>query len=252
MITITVKLEFESHAYNEVLSLFLYLPEKLRPVYFCEDDKGKRIQDNLIENHDKFWAFVDENPQGFALRGMKGTNLEYSIDSSRTKTFASFNELKVSPELAQVFLEHMSGAKPLFAFAGLWDEYAYRNQAFIENDILAKINISSVSACIGRDLNKYIQGLYWLTPTLIPDTLLRRHNVPLQTLLDVALTYKILPGNLHLFKFYGTPQEWEIRKDKMDQLYDSLPGVFNMGKVKPSLMEFKTRDELDKNLSQWR
>ena len=136
-------------------------------------------------------------------------------------------ELDVDPSLARTFLERMAATAPVFGYAYTWEELRYRNGIFVEID---GGKGGSSRGFNGRDISKYVPGLYWLT--LLPEAFAKRHGVPLDEVAEVALEHADLGAGQHLFRFYDRPEDWRERADVVDGLCARLPGIFDIHHVR--------------------
>ena len=142
------------------------------------------------------------------------------------------------------FMERMAALKPVFGFASAWDEYRHRNQLDV------RLRIVRIQAFVGKDLTKYIPGVYWFT--LLPDALTERHGVPLAKLEAAALEHVALGGGQRLFRFHDHPGAWRGRADELDGLCAALPGIFNIADVRARLVGVTEEKEFDAIVDPWR
>lgn len=167
----------------------------------------------------------------------------YDIGLAGNKPIICNCFLDVEPDLAKRFLLHMVAAQPTFGFACTPEEREYRNR------VIVKQGINTIESWVGRDYQKYVPGFYWLT--LLPDVLAKKHGVSLSEVEKVAQEHMELEGGQHLFRFYERPEDWQST-DKVAKLCASLPGVFDVGKVKPQAEAAKNFLELDEMLGDWK
>jgi hypothetical protein len=152
--------------------------------------------------------------------------------------------IDVDPALVQEFMAEMAGLNPIFGSACMQEERYQRNRVTTRLD--AK---TTVESWVGRDTQKYVPGFYWLT--LLPDALAKQHDVPLSEVKKVAQEHLELEGGQHLFRFYERPEDWQM-KSTVIELCASLPGVFNVEKVKAQLPTVKNFLELNSMLRDWK
>lgn len=153
----------------------------------------------------------------------KGAN--YLVRSPGDGAVECTCEFKTDPPLVQAFMKQMATLAPIFGYACAWGEYLHRNQ------IIVKLRTGTLEATLGRDLSKYMPGLYWLT--LLSQSL--SHRVPLAELQTAAIEDIALGGGMRIFRFHDHPTEWRERADTLDALCDRLPGVFSIGAVRREL-----------------
>jgi hypothetical protein len=100
-----------------------------------------------------------------------------------------------------------------------------------------------------RDSQKYVPGLYWLT--LLSDALVAKHGVPLSEVAQIALEHIELEDGQHLFRFYDRPEEWRSASN-VTKLIRTLPGIFDVEKVKPQLETAETFVDLNAVVRNWK
>lgn len=224
---------------GQVVMAFSTLPSSLRPIYFSHEEKVSSPGDRL-EDQKRLSAFVKKSSSGFFLLG-KGVT--YSIRIAVGKQLICDCFIDVEPERAKQFLVHMALAQPLFGFACSPDEREHRNR------VTTQQGSSVVESWVGRDTEKYVPGFYWLT--LLSDALAARHRISLTAVERVAREHTVLPGGQHLFCFYDSPEDWRKSPAVMD-LCASLPGVFDIAKLKSQLAVAKNFIELNSMLRDWK
>lgn len=264
---IKAKLYFEKSvdpgALTEKLKI---LPEPIRPVYFAEDE-GKIIKANWLDDEARFRAFLKDNPAGFFLYSENQTCFDFTATSGAGSNYSDMSLWLADglpSELAATFFKCLVKQKPVFGFAcsdpervpdasgsyiisheDVASEYDHRNTYFIT---LGKNNIESG---IGRKLDKYISGVYWLT--LLSDGLLAKHGVKLADLATEAMTNETLgDGSLHLLKFFEKPEDWKENADRLDDLCERIGGVFSRRSVEKAVVGITNYQEYDEAIAQWR
>jgi dTDP-glucose pyrophosphorylase len=66
-----------------------------------------------------------------------------------------------------------------------------------------------------------------------------------------VLEHVELDGHQHLFRFYEKPEDWRSA-NALAGLYSSLPGVFDVDKIRPALETTKTYWELNAIADNWK
>lgn len=234
---IQAKLEFNSDSFDNVLAAFLGLPDGLRPDRYSsnENARGRPISDR-----EKFFAFVDNETLGFFL---KGQNIIYDLHRGKPSILCN-SFMDVEPRLMEQFLISMASENPYFGYACATEELYYRNR------IITVLNKKTTAeSWVGRNINRYLPGLYWLT--LLPQWLADKHHIPVEKLHEAALEHIHLPGHQNLFKFYDRPENWEHHKDRIDQLCRSIPGIFDVKKPRHLTEGVRNVRELDNALKDW-
>lgn len=231
-------LEFEG-AIDGVMAAFADLPSPFRPVQFSHEEKLGSNADR-IDDQKRFAAFVAKSESGFFLLG---PGVIYSIRIAPGKPLICDCFLDVEPEVAELFLERMSQANPIFGFACAPGERERRNRFTTQQ------GVSTIESWVGRDTQKYVPGFYWLT--LLPDVLAAHHGVPLSAVEAVAEGHIELQDGQHLFRFYKRPEDWQATA-AVENLCASLPGVFDIERVRPQLSAAKNFLELNSMLREWK
>lgn len=235
---IEVGLEFED-SIERVMATFASLPAPLRPTHFSHKETISRDAD-CIDDQKRFSVFLAKSKSGFFLLGSQVT---YSIRVALGKPLVCDCFIDVAPVLAKQFLEHMSKAKPCFGFACAPSEREHRNR------VTAQQGANTIESWVGRNTQKYVPGFYWLT--LLPDALAEQHGIPLSSVEQVAHEHVELEGGQHLFRFYERPEDWQTTNAVVD-LCASLPGVFNIEKIRSRLSGVESFLELNSKLQEWK
>jgi len=238
-------LEFQSADLRSIVAMFCALPEGLRPTHHSlgEDEAGEPILDT-----EKFLDSLLGAGLGPFLKGPRVTYdigfFDGLVGSERVKSNSIICNcfLEVEPSLAKKFLAHMAVAQPIFGFACMQEERYRRNR------VTTKQGVNTIESWVGRDTQKYVPGFYWLT--LLSEALAKKHGVPLSAVEKVAHEHIKIEGQ-HLFRFYERPEDWQATS-AVAELCASLPGVFDVEKVKPQLSTAKNFLDLDAMLKNWK
>lgn len=233
---ITVELTFLPSAKRRVLQSFLTLPEELRPTHRSagENDIGTSIGDP-----DRSCDDMEKSGSGFFLKRSHAT---YDLIFAGDRPIVCNCFLDLKPSLVEILLIHMAGLHPIFGFACAWDELERRNRVTI------KQGVNTIESWVGRNTQKYIPGLYWLT--LLPGALAKKHGISLTTIEQAALEHTVLEDDQHLFRFYERPEDWRSSQS-VEELSSASPGIFNVDKIKPALMTAKNFSDLGAMLRKW-
>ena len=153
---------------DRVIKAFTTLPPLLRPIHFSHEEHVGTASD-LIDDEKRFAAFVAKSKSGYFLLGQLVT---YSIRIAVGRPVVCDCFIDVEPELAKEFLVHMAAAQPLFGFACAPEERTHRNR------VTTRQGANTIESWVGRDTERYVPGLYWLT--LLPELLAVKHRVSLR------------------------------------------------------------------------
>lgn len=239
-------LEFQSTDLRSIVATFCTLPEKLRPTRHSlgEDEVGEPILDT-----EKFLdSLVGTGLDPF----LSGACVKYDIgyfdgfvgsEQIRSNSITCNCFLEVEPSFAKKFLMHMASVHPIFGFACAPDERVRRNR------VTVKQGVNTIESWVGRDTQKYVPGFYWLT--LLPEALAEKYGVPLSAVEKNAKEHIDLKGGQHIFRFYERPEDWQATS-VVAELCASLPGVFDVEKVKPQLSAAKNFLDLNAVLRNWK
>lgn len=237
---IWAKMEFGSgtKVLRDVVAALCALPEPLRVTGHCEgEDEAARPIGDVAE----FLASLSSDRLVPILRAKRA---DYVISGTGHRPVKCLCELKVEPSLATGFMERMAAAlAPVFGFASTWEEYERRNHLDV------RLRAFREQQFIGRDLSKFVPGLYWLT--LLSDALAERHGVPLAEVERAALEHAAPGAGLHLYRFHDHPGDWRVRADELDALCASLPGVFNIAEVRERLVGVTEEKEYEEIVRPW-
>lgn len=234
---IEARFEFRPGILKELVKKLLLLPVELRPTHHSlgEDEKGVLIVDPK--------SFVDLLPERIPGPILTGNRCSYDISFSTVKPIICHAYLDVEPVVAKQLMVEMASLDPIFGYACLPEERYRRNR------ITTRQGVNTIESWVGRDTQKYVPGFYWLT--LLPDALAAQHNVPLPIVKAVALEHIELGRGQYLFRFYERPEDWQATS-AVSELCASLPGVFDIEKVKPRIAAAENFLELHSVLDDWR
>ena len=219
-----------------VVGALCSLPEPLRATRHGEGE-GEVTQP--IED---VATFLMSLSSGLVLRAKSAQYIVWAPYGNQIECMCRF-KARATP-LVKNFMEHMATVKPVFGFASAWDEYAHRNQ------IDVRLRLYREQAIVGKDLSKYVPGLYWVT--LLPDDLAKRHGVLLSKVRQVALEHVDLGGGQQLFRFHDHPSKWRAHADDLDGLCAAMPGVFNIAHLRSRLVGVTEEKEFDAIMKPWR
>ena len=230
-------LEFPHSARRLVLETFLSLPRQLCPSHQSEseDEVAKGIKDR----HEFFQSAL-KRETGFFLRG---PHLTCDISFADPQPISCSGFLDTNPVFAKEFMGHMASAQPIFGFACAPEEREWRNR------ITTRQGVNSIESWVGRDTQKYVPGLYWLT--LLPAALAEKHAIPLSAIDNIVLEHSELESSQHLFQLYERPEAWHSAT-AVAELTSSLPGIFHIETARAQLAAAKNFLDLDKMVRDWK
>lgn len=220
------------------------LPEAVRPLYFSEDE-GTLGRDNRVDDKTLFETFMKKNPLGFFLYSKNKTCINISTPVSGFLKVTMDLAENLPEEMAESMLRCLAHCMPVFGYACEYDEYKHRHRLY------AKFGKNKIEDWIGRDLNKYIPGLYW--QTLLSNNILNAHNVRLADIVSKGVAVESYEGDtVHLIKFFKSPRRWEENSDRLDGLCERVEGVFSRKSVEADLTGASNILDYDDVVSNWR
>ncbi len=169
-------------------------------------DEGKICKKNIVSNKKDLDKFFYDNKQGFFLYNKEDRELYADIEFSQANSFASvtifyerpFNDLleKNSNKLLDTFI----AKNAYYVHGGTFEEYYSKNKVKIE------LNGSSVETWIGRNLNKYLPGVFWVN--FISHVYAKNINLDVEKLAILFGVEIIRRRNGYLFKTAESANNW--------------------------------------------
>ncbi|MBP1153160.1 hypothetical protein EVC37_26020 [Methylocaldum sp. BRCS4] len=242
---IKVKLYFENSVDSDSLVNDLRgLPEPIRPVYFAEDE-GKIIKANVLSDEVRFHDFRKANPTGFFLYAENKVLFDVSTRRVGYAEVTLYLTEGLPSELAVTFFRSLAEHQPVFGFGCDEEEYKHRHRYYIT------IGKNHIEDWIGRNLEKYVSGVYWYT--LLSDGLLKQHGVKLADLsIEAVATETLGDGSLHLLKFFEKPEDWQQNAKRLDDLCERVNGVFSRRFVEAAVAGITDYLKYDEAIAHWR
>jgi hypothetical protein len=210
------------------LKVLFDLPRELRPAAYHVGERGRRVP---IEDPDAFIDWVSARGSSFFL---KAPSVLHDISVGRNSSFAYSAFFKGHVSFVKTILSALAVAEPIFGFGCDYEEYRARNRLTVD------VENASCSAWLGRDLTKYICGLYWIT--LLPRALMERHQVPLEKVKEIALEHDDFGRGQHLFRFYDHPSDWKTNL-AIPKILSEYPGFFDIERARPHFSRIRTQAE---------
>jgi len=243
MSDMVIDIEGSIQSIESALSFFDELPEGFRPLYFTDTEGVIDKENDLCANRERFEAFKKDNPLGFILYA---TDCEMDVSFSEYKSSSLFIEVKKKSAYKQAsdVLAVLAKAQPIFGYAGMWKEIKYRNGTFKD------FGDCTLEWWVGRDANRYVPGLYWLT--LLSKEKLKSLSFSMESLSRVASPIKSLENDTYILaQFYDKPENWEANKARIDDYCHHQNGVFSKASIQNKLDEITDRDEYDSFMAEW-
>lgn len=234
---------FEIEVVDRILEALQDLPAPFKPVHFSEEEYIQSDKDVLADTQ-RFSIFKKNNQAGFFLFSNACTYNFFLYRRGYAVFYCYFKDMRLWSHIISFFAA-LAPAGPVFGYAAESDEYDHRNRYFVT------IGQNHIESWIGRDLSKYIPGVYWCT--LLSNALLDRHRVRVSDLSCEAMSTESLgDGSIHLLKFYERPEDWQLHVERLDDLCERVQGVFSRRAVESAAEGAKSFLEFDEAIAMWR
>jgi hypothetical protein len=233
----------KSISLNDILRILQTLPDNFKPVYFSPGEK--LIKKNRIINGDDFSNFLLKSKFGFFLHSVSGVKFDLSLGSMEFTKVTLWQPHDEAYELVHAYIKQLLSVKPIFGFACTWDEYIHRNRHF------KKIGVNNIECWVGRDTQKYIPGLYWIT--VLPDELLKKHNASLQEfyhLKNESRSYFL--HDTHVVSFFGNPIDWGEHSHDLDEVCSKSNGFFSIRTIDEAASHIENYEEHSNLIDKWK
>ncbi|MEQ1591029.1 MAG: hypothetical protein ABL892_01430 [Thiobacillaceae bacterium] len=242
--SVEVAIYFEKRGAEKLMTSLMNLPEALIPRLFSSAE-NRKIKKNQVADTVRFESFKQRNPAGYFLYADSCT---YDLSTHSKEYLVLYvDDFKFDQDynfIRDIFREALS-VSPVFGYAADYDERYHRNRmcrTFGEN---------KTEAWIGRDMDKYIPGVYWYT--LLSNALLGKHRVDIADLEAEAISSEALgDGSFHLLKFYEEPDEWKQNADRLDDMCQRIDGMFSKKSVELATANISNYLEYSEIISEWR
>lgn len=225
------------------------LPESLSVRHFGRGERARRTAQNQIECGDDFRKFLKRCDFCCTLYG-RGVALDtWPSDATLSRIVVRFSSLQGGRVgLVGSLLEVLERIGQLYGFSCLWSERRARNQW--------SVSISGTptgrgcsTGWFGRDVRRYIPGLYWLN--YISDEYAVERGVVCEEIAAElgGCTRRLLRGTL--VQLYDSPTDWKDHDAAVCRVIDRTPGIFSRREfpIPASLPMGKDR-ELSRKLSE--
>ena len=240
---LTLRVNFKKSRLMDLLDAMNAGPENMRPRYFgllsVVDDKTNRVDDVK-----RFRAFLE--PRMNASFALFADKLTYDIDlvGDMPATLTAYSEYPPAPtpEAIERFFRLIAPIEPPFAVACERKEWNHRNR------IVHTVDLLTSGDRFGHDIRICLPGLYWRT--MVSSELLRVHDIELLQISALAFSVERI-GNLHLLKFFEAATDWKAHADRLDDVCESIPGIFSARPVYASVQRARTMRELNDILNEW-
>lgn len=241
---ISTRLYFEQNLnLDRLTSCLSDLPELIKPTYFSEDE-GKVSSSDLVSDDERFKRFREENPDGFFVSNNNGVLFDISTPTVGYSALILYADQLLSNELIESFFRAFVELDPIFGFACESEEYEHRNRYY------TTIGINEIESWIGRDLNKYLSGIYWYT--LLTDRTLNTYGLNLDEICILANNRDDIASGIYLLNFFERADDWQKHKAKLDGFCQQTEGVFSKYDVELAVQGVSSYFEYGDIVANWR
>lgn len=230
---------FDAKNQKAIIDALMNLPEKIVPTRYSSDEV--KLSSARMLKDGGFSAFQSENIAGYFLYSDFATYDISLSENGKSSIFMDIGEGQPQ-EILLRFLKSMSKVGVDFGFAAENDEYMHRNRhQYVLGD-------NRIETWVGRDLEKYIPGLYWVT--YISMSLEKKHSFNLAHIADTAITIDSDEQG-HLIRFFEVPTDWSENAEKIDKACLEQCGVFSLADVEKNLPDNVNYLQLTSTLADW-
>jgi hypothetical protein len=225
------------------LDLMQSLPIDFVPQYFSDSENAVDKAASLCADERAFSDFKKINELGYFLHAKACL---YDVSFTNYGDSSIFIDLKRKSSYANVYrvLATLAGAGPRHAYAGFWEERKRRNR------VGKRFDNSLLESWVGRSIDKYLPGLYWLN--LISTDHAKTLNADIDSLQRLAFKYEsLVDGDYLLLQMYESPELWEENAGRLDKVCDDINGFFSKEKCIEQLSSASDRKEYEERLKLW-
>jgi len=214
-----------------------------RPIYFSDEEKVNS-RSGLISDNTAFEKFKAQNQGGFFL--LSDIVLYDLSNVNNSKFEISIFQLKSGIEhvFPEMFVK-LSTTLPQFAFACESEEYYHRNRLYF------RFGKKEVEAWVGRSIEKYIPGIYWLT--LLSKNYSKTHGLNLRSLIKKIQPEILLENKDQLvLKIYPNSFAWKDHSPRINIVLEGSRSFFLKSVVENATRNVESTIELVKALKDWK
>lgn len=225
-----------------VVKALLDLPAPFRPSRYGAKEDGGGARE--LTDWSKYRAFLDKNAVGHFLFADAGV-FDVGRATAATGTVTAFFDSRLEFDRGEAIGELPSTlvrGSAAFAFACASEEYASRNR--IHHPALG----SSGSAWVGRDLQRYVPGLYWRTEVACGEV--ARLGLELTADPTVAEVTRSESG-VSVRMTYASA-DWSLHAHQVDEMCEHSVGVFSRRRLERELVASMSLVEVIQLLARWK
>ena len=199
---------------DQAIDVLFQLPKGFKPKYYSPDESWfsrRRI------NTPKFEVFKSRNELGFFLYGRNSTFF-LNMTGNESLEISLFLKGKVEPEEMAAYMKSFSSLGMRFGFMCMEEEYEHCNR------VKRKFKGCSYEGWIGKDIDKYVSGLYWLT--YFSEELVSSLVIDIDQF-EVGNIELSRTDSGYLYQFYDSPKNWKKHRPKLDLMSENVSGIFS-------------------------
>jgi len=238
-----VEIHIESSKINEAVSSFGTLPSQLRPERFSDGEDANSAK-GKVSDVVKYEQFVAKNGSGFFLFAER---VRYNVVRRPGEAFSKIeadpqNDGLTERDVIELF-QAVADAGLVFGFAACPEEYEHRNR------YVRKLQGMTFEAWMGRDLNCYLPGVYWLT------VLSERYGEclpePATALSDITRVTRL--GAKHwIIRAFENAGDWKQHAPRLDLWCAKRSILFSKDRIQSQLDAAADIATLSQLVSNWR
>jgi len=206
-----------------------------------ETEKPSKL-DIKITDKEQVHSFLTGHSEGFFMH----TNMGLYNVSLQDKTYSTVcfypNESLKEDCILEILTAYVF-ADAEFGYAADEEEYEYRNRIKLD------VSGSEVESWVGRNLSKYISGLYYFT--LISNNQAELKSIEVNILKANAVDFFEVSGKSVIYKFYESPDLWKSQKAKIDQLCRLNKNIFSKDEIEDVALKSTTVMDFIMKTREW-
>lgn len=232
---------FKSEKLSELIDGLRLL--KIRKPISVGDSEKRLKKDVSLDDNASLNTFLEKNSVGFFMHG-QGCLYDVSLSEGKYSVLHIYPTGDITDiDWAIAVFETIQGALPQFGYVSTSEEFKHRNRLVVNQ------GNNNVESWVGRDLNKYIPGLYSIT--LLSNEQLDEKKVDINSLKRSSQTYTCYE-NFVLFTFSKDIEQWSKDRDNVDSVCLAEEGVFSKQYIEEKALKTSNFIELNMLTSNWK
>jgi hypothetical protein len=226
---IVARCYLQADALETIPEIIPELPEAIRPTHFgeSEDEKGPRFS---LSGKGAKGGLQQRAHSGYFLFTNQ-TVYTVSPSDNGAELFVSNEQGQLTgPELNSL-MRSLRDHGLKFGFVAEWEEYLHRNRFIYE------LPNGKVQSWVGRDLSKYLPGLYWTN--VLSNELAHRFGIEDCRLPSDAQILDFGSGYFSC-RLFDRANDWTAYASQIDVLCEKNPHIFSIGGCESNLIEHQT------------